>query len=378
MHFPQIERPEPADTTVGRLQRGRGAGWLEAAASGSGVELLLGCLTHEPRWDRQVESRADYYARLALRLAVPVTAIAGGASGDEWIADEVVEAMARRGSAEAAHRTTLDPEDLGHGATGAAHRGRPVPSVVPARADAPIDDLLGATWRGSFPKAVVHRLRTTRDQVEVDALRRAAREVQHPGWRLATHALALRGDLTALDVVEGVLEEDESGLVRATAFRFVTALPPAASLPLARAWLAHTDGRGAVASSVLAEHAAIEDLPAVRAALAAADDYYAMSNLAKALGRLAEAGPFPELDEIYVHSAYSYARARAVQAMAATDPTFAERRAAECLWDCEESARVQGARFAPLERASVDRLRELADDDLEDPAVRTAAHCRLT
>jgi hypothetical protein len=114
--------------------------------------------------------------------------------------------------------------------------------------DAPIEDLLGAPWTGAFPKAVVHRLRTTSDQVEVDALRRVAREVEHPGWRLATHVLSQRPDVSALDVVERVLEADESGPARAAAFRFVVALPAAVSLPLARAWLSHADGRGAVAS----------------------------------------------------------------------------------------------------------------------------------
>jgi hypothetical protein len=128
---------------------------------------------------------------------------------------------------------------------------------------------------------------------------------------------------------------------------------------------------------VFAEHAELVDAPAVRAALAAADDYCTISSLAEALGRLGEAGPFPELDEIYVHSAYSYARARAVQAMAATDPTFAERRASECLWDCEESVRIQGALSAPLEHAALDRVRDLATDEFDDPDVRAAARSRL-
>lgn len=380
MHFSQIEHAEPADTTVGKLQRGRGAGWLEAAASDSGVELLLACLTDEPRWDRQVESRADYYATLALQLSVSVAALPAGASDDdEWIVDEVIEAMARRGWTEASllRRATPDSEDLNRSEPERADRGQRSARSAKTLVDAPIEDLLGAGWGGSFPKAVVHRLRTTRDQAEVDALRRVAQEVEHPGWRLAIHALSRRADLSALDVVERVLAADETGAIRASAFRFVTALPATDSLPLARSWLSHVDGRGAVAASVFAEHAEVVDAPALRSALAAADDYYTMSSLAEALGRLAEAGPFPELDEIYVHSAYSYARARAVQAMAATDSTFAERWAIECLWDCEESVRIQGALFAPMERAVVDRLQELRDDEFEDPDVRQAARSRL-
>ncbi|MBM7519800.1 hypothetical protein [Nocardioides nitrophenolicus] len=381
MHFPQIEHAAPAASPLGMLQRGRGSGWSEAAASDSGAELLLACLAHEPRWDRQVESRADYYASLALHLAVPVDALAACANGDddEWIVDEVIEAMARRGSVEAAllRRATPDAADVNHCEPERADRGTRSPMSSMTSVDASIEDLLGAPWTGAFPKAVVHRLRTTSDQTEVDALRRVAREVEHPGWRLAVHVLSRRGDISALDVVERVLETDESGPARATAYRFVTALPSAVSLPLARSWLSHTDGRGAVASAVFAKHAEVEDAPAVRAALAVADDYYTMTSLAHALGRLAEVGPFPELDEIYLHSAYSYARARAVQAMATTDSAFAERRAMECLWDCEESVRVQGALLAPMEQAALDRLRQLAADELEDPDVRAAARARL-
>ncbi len=49
----------------------------------------------------------------------------------------------------------------------------------------------------------------------------------------------------------------------------------------------------------------------------------------------------------------------------------------ECLWDCEESVRVQGALLAPMEQAALDRLRQLAADELEDPDVRAAARARL-
>lgn len=274
MHFPQTEHPYPADTPLGMLQRGRGAGWREAAASGNGHELLLACLAHEPRWDRQVESRADYYASLALQLSVPASAIATRVCNDDdlWIVEEVIEEMARRGSAEA------------------------------------------TAVRHTFP-----------------------RDEEFEDWIAST---------------------------------------PRPGHP-ARSRLSYADGRGAVATSVFAEHAQVADAPALRSALAAADDYYAISSLAEALGRLPEAGPFLELDEVYVHSAYSYARARAVQAMAVTDPAFADKWAAECLWDCEESIRIQGILFAPMERAALERVRDLSEDEFEDPEVRQAARSRL-
>jgi hypothetical protein len=50
------------------LQRGRGAGFLRALGEEARIVhlLLLRCITHDPRWDSQVEDRSDYYARLCI------------------------------------------------------------------------------------------------------------------------------------------------------------------------------------------------------------------------------------------------------------------------------------------------------------------------
>jgi hypothetical protein len=110
----------------------------------------------------------------------------------------------------------------------------------------------------------------------------------------------------------------------AAAWRYVKALPPEISLPLARQWLVKDDGRSGAAGGVLAEHAESSDALAVRRALSRAVDYSVICNLVTALGRLQEDGPYPELEAVYLGSAYSYARMRAVVAMAATDSLFAE------------------------------------------------------
>jgi hypothetical protein len=159
-------------------------------------------------------------------------------------------------------------------------------------ADASIEELL-AEARPPFRKAVLHRLRITIDPHEIAALRDASRDSEHPGWRLAVRVLGARRDMTPLSVIEDVLTTDEPGPTRAAAFQYMRALPPHITLPLARAWLTNDDGRGAVASVVLAAHAELPDAPAIRAALANATDYYTASSLVEALGRLPEAGPFP-------------------------------------------------------------------------------------
>ena len=57
-----------AGTLLGQIQRGRGAGFLRVLEEDRRTvhPLLLNCITHDPRWDTDVETRAEYYARLAL------------------------------------------------------------------------------------------------------------------------------------------------------------------------------------------------------------------------------------------------------------------------------------------------------------------------
>jgi len=59
----------PPDSLLGQLQCGRGAGFLRALQEDASVvrPLLLDCLLHDPRWDRQVETRAD----MPLRRSTP-------------------------------------------------------------------------------------------------------------------------------------------------------------------------------------------------------------------------------------------------------------------------------------------------------------------
>lgn len=62
------------DTTLGKLQRGRGAGWLECLElpREEANDLLWRCIVLDPRLDQQVERRAEYYASLAVQLEFDV------------------------------------------------------------------------------------------------------------------------------------------------------------------------------------------------------------------------------------------------------------------------------------------------------------------
>ncbi len=68
---------------LGQLQRGRGAGFLQASNEPLGAaDEVLRCILTDPRLDPQVESRARYYAELVLQLAVPIEPILQAAEQD--------------------------------------------------------------------------------------------------------------------------------------------------------------------------------------------------------------------------------------------------------------------------------------------------------
>ena len=91
----------PSSTRLGQLQRGTGAGFLQAlAAPVAAREEGLQCILRDPRIDPQHESRARYYAELALQLALPIEPLVRAASLDaaDLAVVDVLAEMAARGS----------------------------------------------------------------------------------------------------------------------------------------------------------------------------------------------------------------------------------------------------------------------------------------
>jgi len=64
---------------LGQIQRGRGAGFLAALATDPTVlaPLALACILDDPRFDRQGDSRGDYYACLAAQCHLPLAPLEG-------------------------------------------------------------------------------------------------------------------------------------------------------------------------------------------------------------------------------------------------------------------------------------------------------------
>ena len=71
---PETFRHEPAESVHGQLQRGRGAGYLAVLKlpRDEARELLLDCITRDPRIDSQIEDRAWFYASLVRELDLPL------------------------------------------------------------------------------------------------------------------------------------------------------------------------------------------------------------------------------------------------------------------------------------------------------------------
>jgi hypothetical protein len=73
------------------LLGGRGSAARAAAATPGADDLIFECIRADPRWDRQIESRSLYYARLVLDLELPIEPIAAHLADpvdqldqDEW------------------------------------------------------------------------------------------------------------------------------------------------------------------------------------------------------------------------------------------------------------------------------------------------------
>ncbi len=107
---PWLSSWAPPRSRLGALQRGRGDGFRAALIGGrEAAAEVVRCVVADPRWDRQVEARDGYYARLLLALAAdlgPISArlaaLAEDApldSPDLWLPLGVCSELAVRGHA---------------------------------------------------------------------------------------------------------------------------------------------------------------------------------------------------------------------------------------------------------------------------------------
>jgi hypothetical protein len=414
-----------ASTLLGQLQRGRGAGWL-AAAEKRAVGLLEQCLADDPRYDSQVERRANYYATLAIELGLPACSLSLGAITDEptrWLRLDVLAMMAKRGDPDALqvlwahldggqgsehvvnHLLRLD-NDLHRLETLIAGcvRGDELDSIVcrykqlpwerwatrhphlaearkrvagwdkgrpePPDLGAPLDEILLADF-SPVPANLLDRFVNRSTSEELTRLRQAAVGDDRPARYFALAVLGARNDPCALELAEKTFAANTSGRDRATLYRYIRVLDGSHSLPLARRWLGVDDSRDGIAANLMALHSEADDVPAIRTAFARewseTECTYPLCDLVEALGRHPEQGPYEELRLTFIDVVYSYARKRAAASMALVDPQFQDLFATECLWDCEPETQIVGLHSANVLLPLVaSRVKALAHNFVED------------
>jgi hypothetical protein len=396
-------------TELFMLRCGRGAGY-RAALSRTAVDEVLACVVDDPRWDRQVEEREDYYATLLVRMAADVRSIVeriASSDGDAeessyWLPVGVLAQMARRGHAAAVSglaqcirrgqrwRTCLDAlEAAGGGALVAsvttasdiegllsivghdeliaaaqaveapwdawastrpalrfvaaarsartaeakhlsgpigwlAHRLRaPGSSGVPAHAT--VSDLLRAANEPGPLRPLVDALLRREDVDTSPALRAAAQGEDARPRALAIQVLGRRGCVDYLADAKALLEgPDLAGssqlLLRTSYVRYLQALDPALTLPLARGWLCAPWPLSHAAEEILAERATLADrvtLEHVGEAALAAGEMYRLCSMLEGLTLIGAPESVPFLGKAYAEAPYSHARRRALVALVA-------------------------------------------------------------
>ncbi|MFF8768745.1 hypothetical protein [Kitasatospora sp. NPDC015120] len=83
------------------------------------------------------------------------------------------------------------------------------------------------------------------------------------------------------------------------------------------------------------------------------------------------------LRRFWLWTPHSHERVAYLEALAVIEPAGLEGIYAECLWDCEDAARLMGVERAPDGPEVRERLARLREDPVETPEVRAAASARL-
>jgi hypothetical protein len=407
---------QPAGTLHGTLQRGLGRAARRAADIRDSGELVYDCVRHDPRWDRQCESRGLYYARLVVDLELPVRPIADHlfdvadlVDTDEWRTSLAIEVLAdlvrlsRRDAAAPLRRYAeegwnwfealdallqigdlslvdgldevtvdrCDDDDLYWLAT---DLGNPVVRAWAARHPRIAEALAARRDAGERPR---RRMPGPSDRPDAELVELARR-----GDDVAVEAileLGRRRSPALLDLAEEFLPQRPSrwGSVICRALRDLGS----AALPRARAWVAGGAACSGAGIDIVARHGTQQDIPLLLDDLDRAltqRNWGAAAGPAEGLGRLRAGAAVPLLERTWDESSYAYLRPRLLTALLRTAPHTGESFATEGLWDCEEDVRRVAAGTAPLDDCTTVRLRRLRRDPAEDPRVAAAAAARLT
>lgn len=426
---------ESASTLHGQLQRGLGRAARRAAERRGAGEYVYDCLRRDPRWDRQIESRGLYYARLMVGLELPVGPLAdhlfdpadqaeedGRRPGLRvGLALETLADMVRLSRREAA-------EPLRRYADGGAHWFDALKLLVELRDPAltwDLDDLADGrcedhelaelAWDTANP--VVEMWAARKPRVAAALAERRDRMARRPAGRFRDPRngfarereagagdggppsdselveLARRSDDMAvaalfelgrrrvpalLDLAEELLPQRKPRWI-GTIGKAVEFYGPEA-LPRARVWATSQGPCSYVGRRMIANHGTRQDIPLLMDDLTDAldrEDWYAVAEPVEGLGRLRAGQAVPLLKSAWTDTEYSYLRRLILTALIRTAPHTAEAYTIEGLWDCEEPVRLTATEAAPITEETRTRLQRLQNDVPESTEVRASAASRL-
>jgi hypothetical protein len=401
---------QQANTLHGQLQRGLGRGARRAAQVRGSGELVYDCVRQDPRWDRQVESRGLYYARLIVDLELSCGPLAEHLfdpddliDSDEWRTSLTIDVLAdlvrlsRREAAEPLRRYAMDGENWCEAldaltAIGDVSLTAGLDEVAVGRCDD--DDL---HWLVADPGNPVIREWARHHPRIAEALRRRAggrprhRDPDQSGQtdeELLAQARQPDDDAVAailelgrrrhpglLDLAEELLPGRHGGAV-CHAVRDLGAL----AVPRARSWAADGSGCEDLGIGILARFGTQQDIPVLLADLrrsVGTENWGSTAGPIEGLGRLRSGEAVPLLKSLWTRSTYAYLRPRLLTALLRSAPHTAEAYAVEGLWDCEDDVRQLAAQSSPLTEDTRLRLQRLRADTAEEPTVLTAAGNRL-
>ncbi|MQS11820.1 hypothetical protein F7Q99_05825 [Streptomyces kaniharaensis] len=359
----------PASTLPGLLQRGRGLGALMAAEDpAAAADLVYGCIRWEWRWDRQVDDRHLYLARLVRDLDLPLGPIVEQLAAAEdtcMRAARVLELLALDGSTEARDALNAYVQD-------GEHRELVLESVESMRSMADAPAPTRRTWADPLPE---------RDSASLLAML-ADPDVPENAKATALRALSRRAPEPALIPLVPTLGAADGTCQLPMLGRAVDVLGEQA-VPAAREW-ATSDrpwlaGLGLV---VLAGHGDESDLPTVLNELErawVAQEWCGPDTLARGLARFGPraADAASLLRRFWLWTPHSYERSAYLEALGALGAAGMDEAYTESLRDCEANARLLAVRRAPDGPRVRERLAYLRDDPMEEPEVREAARVRL-
>jgi hypothetical protein len=354
----------------------RGQKWRECldALEAAGGETLLGSSVKS----KDVEQ---------LLLIVGAEELADAAQVVKGPWEEWARALpALRFVAAARANRTVEPKPSAGPVSWIAHR-----LSVPERTSTEhmtVAELLTAATKPGPIRAIVDALLRDEDQATEQALRAAAAQGGPRERAVALHVLGKQGCVDYLNDAKEFLcaqtersSKSDEALLRTSYIRYLQAIAPDLTLPLARDWLCAPWPLSHAAEQILSLRATPADRCAMEEAGKAAlgtGEMYRLCSMIEGLAVIGAAESVPFLCCAYAEAPYSFARGRALTALS----QYAEHDAVrdlmvEALWDCEADARRLACAAVPLTSlAAVRRLKEISSDGFEDPETREAAASR--